>query len=97
MLYRIYTEDKHDGVAESLAALSFDALTIIRTEGYWKGQSEDSMIIEVLTDCATTVRLVAEKIRRVNDQEAVLITCHPVDSLMVSRPEFKTLHTTEVK
>ena len=78
MLYRIYTEDKCN--LASIVKKYFDSSTLIKATGYWQGQSEASTIIDIKTDDDFTetviwnpVYLLAEEIKRVNKQQAVMV------------------------
>lgn len=82
-LYRIYTENKNRAKVEEIANAWFDAYTIVEATGYWKGTREPSLILEFLTDKASTVRVVAQLIKGHNAQEAVLVVSSEVDSELV--------------
>jgi hypothetical protein len=84
--FRIYTENKRDGVAERLTAAHFDAFNITETTGFWKGQREDSIVIEILAadGYALKVDALAGELRRELQQEAVLVTAHDVDSKLIT-------------
>jgi hypothetical protein len=84
MLYRIYTENVGHTNAEYLAKKAFDAITVIQGIGYWKREREESVIIEILTDDCEGVKALAERIRKMNKQEAVLIVAIAADSILVT-------------
>lgn len=75
MLYRLYTEDKNREGIEQIISKYFDGFTLIPAIGYWKGNKEQSLIVEILSDkdVLPVVEQIAEEIKRVNDQQSVLI------------------------
>jgi len=88
-LYRIYTERKNlPEIERILTQAGFDGFTILDAVGFWKGKAEYSVVVEILTeddaqDFHVRVHKVAKTIKRVNAQDAVLITSSKVDSLLV--------------
>ncbi len=75
MLYRILTENKNLDNVKKLAAAHFDGFTIYKAVGYWKGNEEESLVIEIWAQekDEAMVRALAEKIKVINSQESVLI------------------------
>lgn len=77
-LYRIYTEDKNEQLIIELCNEYFDAYTLYYTVGYWKGKRELSLVIEIITEDMPQkygkVQGLANEIKILNNQEAVLIT-----------------------
>jgi hypothetical protein len=76
-LYRICTESGHtyDRNTYDILNKTFDGYTVIRTIGTWKGQKENSLIIEILgrpTD-RINVLVVCQKIKEANNQECILL------------------------
>jgi hypothetical protein len=72
--FKIYTENTNEKYIEELLNVSFDGFTIIHTTGFWKGQKEDSIIIEILTNNKTLIHAIAKQIKYINHQESILIT-----------------------
>jgi hypothetical protein len=72
--YKIYTERFANDKAQLIVARYFDAFTMYPTTGYWKGQVEDSVVFEILTDDSDRVLHAAEALRVELNQEAVLVT-----------------------
>jgi len=76
MLYRIFTEDipqNYDAITEQIASL-YEGFTILRGQGYWRLQPENSLVIEIVTvDEDVKVNHLAKAIKVVNNQEAVLV------------------------
>lgn len=71
--YQIMTEDKNRGAVLNILDAHFDGYTVVYGEGRWKGKSEQSMVIIVLTDRPVSVQMAAEEIKLVNQQESVLV------------------------
>jgi len=70
-LYRVFTETK-PGLAE-LVSKRFDGFTLVPATGYWLGEPEQSTVIEIVTDDGWSVFELAEDIKEVNGQDAVLV------------------------
>jgi hypothetical protein len=81
--FKIYTERKDERYIQRLLSVAFDGFTVIHTKGVWKGQSEDSIIIEILTNNKELVRAIASKIKAHNQQDAVLISESKVDAVLI--------------
>jgi TusA-related sulfurtransferase len=47
---------------------------VFRGEGYWQGQAEKSLLLEVYTNNKKLIRSIAERIKEHNQQQAVLVT-----------------------
>lgn len=75
MLYRILTENKNKVAVISAIAEHFAGFTVIEAMGYWRGAPEPCLIIEVdgTEGFAPCVEQVANIIRIINDQDAVLV------------------------
>lgn len=86
-VYRIYTERRGTWDDRTIREVGkrFSAFTIIRAQGYWEGKAEPAMIIEIITgmdgDAARVFEL-AEYLRVMNEQDAVLVTQHDVTTIM---------------
>jgi hypothetical protein len=72
-VYRMYTEDVNRNRIISVLNNHFDGYTIIPTIGAWRGQLEDSLLIEVFNTTKDVVLDAATEIARVNNQEAVAV------------------------
>jgi len=75
--YRIYTEDINKGtILFEASQLLPKGFTIINGMGYWRGVQEPCLIIEVtgLELLRQSIKQLAANIKRLNCQEAVLIT-----------------------
>lgn len=80
MLYRILTENKNYDETVRLVAEHFDGFTVIHADGFWKGQAEHSLVIEILPpvrmgdgEARTQVEKLAYAIKKQNDQQEVMI------------------------
>ena len=72
-VYRLYTE-RFDNLAP-IVCRYFDGATLFETIGIWQGKTELAACIEILGtgDDHSTVLLLAEEIRRTNDQQSVYV------------------------
>jgi hypothetical protein len=75
MLYRIMTEDINRDSIIAIVSQNFESFTIIPAMGYWRGNAEKSLIIEIIgnADDYGKIQDCADNIRRQNKQECVLI------------------------
>lgn len=75
MLFRIFTENKNQAQVEYIVSSHFDAFTIFKATGYWKGIPEHSLVIEVSGDdiIEASIRDMCAQIKSHNEQECVLI------------------------
>lgn len=80
-LYRIYTEKKNIGAIENLLNIYFKGYTLINGTGYYEGEKENSLIVEVILEPSGTnlnhdnLQKIADEIKKFNNQKSVLITC----------------------
>lgn len=82
MIYRIVTENKNKGeIAGILHNLGLD-FTMYPAEGSWKQVREVSLIIEFSPGVYTDVSIAAERIRLLNNQEAVLVQEIPSENYL---------------
>lgn len=80
ILYRIMTEEVNRAEIIKLADKYFDGYSTSRPdtrEGHWNGQEEKSLLIEVITDKKSDVMKLANDIKIMNKQEAVLVEAIP--------------------
>lgn len=75
MLYRILTEESEHNfrVVRKLMCDNFDGFTMYTGQGFWKGEFEIALIIEVVTDSEVDVLHVAATIREQCKQECVMV------------------------
>lgn len=81
MLYRLFTEDspayRHNVIA--IVSRWFDGFTLIPCVGHYKGQPENSVIVEIAVSDRESrnpdriIQDIAAEICRRNDQECVLV------------------------
>lgn len=82
--YRIYTEWRREwsGEAERLTSRYYKGFTVLRATGYWEGQRERSMVIEILVDEGSErkrIDALAREIKAALRQDAVLVVEQDVD------------------
>lgn len=73
MLYRIVTENINKARIIELITKYFDGFTLIEGQGYWRGKSEKTLIIEIMTTGCISVKRLTSCIKVLNSQESVLI------------------------
>ena len=75
MLYRIYTERKRVKAIRDIVSSHYEGYTLTGATGYWRKTREKSLIVEIITEAKELdkIRIIAEKIKSLNKQEAVLI------------------------
>ncbi len=76
MFYKLFTERKNVSWLKQMIAEYFPAFTIIESTGYWSGQSEKSIIIEIDTNLPSDehhIKEICSKIKGYNSQSAVLV------------------------
>lgn len=85
-LYRIYTELLEPvtlGKQLQTTSQCFNSFTVLHGTGYWQGQQEKSLIIEIVADgsIATQCEItsLAEEIKAIGKQEFILVTSQAVD------------------
>lgn len=77
ILYRILTEDKNRGDIIDYVSSWFDGFTTYNGVGYWRGQAESCLVIEIISNDAaekTTVLQLASWIKTHNQQDSVAVT-----------------------
>lgn len=90
MLYRVYVEDKTVWYGEDIgaspvriASTFFPCFTAFKAIGYWRGESERSVVIEVDTSDHATVYEMAREMKIRLEQESVLVVEIPSTSEVV--------------
>lgn len=68
--FQLYIGDAQEHHLEGILRLHVDGYTMVRTMGYWKGQTEDSIVVTVSTNRGAAVRLAKDLAARLN-QEAI--------------------------
>ncbi len=72
--YRIFTEDVNRDKILELAGKRFKGFTVTTGTGYFEGQPEAALILEIVTSDTPGVALLAEEIRKANSQQSVLVS-----------------------
>lgn len=74
MFYRIFTEKTNLEKTLEIISESFPfGFTYYFANGYWQGKTEESLVIEVETVFHNKVLAMAMDIKKVNNQDAVLV------------------------
>ena len=72
-VFRIYTENVNRKEVLQVVAKKFENFTFQPTTGYFRGQPEKSVVIEIVNASKKDVAQVAKRIRRINGQKSVLV------------------------
>jgi len=85
--YRIMTEDVNRDMVVSLAAARFNCFSVFTGIGYWQGNGENNLTIEIIdldgsigTD---SIESLAMAIKVANRQEAVLVTATEIEGKLI--------------
>ena len=75
-MFRIFTEDLNRDKIIRILTSQFSGFAIIPVIGFWKGEQEDGLTIEIVTadfkNDLAKVRQVCREIKVLNNQDAVL-------------------------
>jgi len=83
-MIRIITEDKNrEGIYRILSNHAADSFTVIPAVGFWKGEKENALVIEIVGASLETGTAIAQSIKGWNQQETVLVQYIPVESRFV--------------
>jgi hypothetical protein len=69
---RIYTEKKNSRRIAKLISGQFESFTIHPTVGYYRGNREPSIAIEIVAANPAAIRKLAERIKEMNGQKSIL-------------------------
>jgi len=76
MLYRIFTENLNTEKIADIVNKYFEGYTLLNGVGYWQGEKENCLIIEIITNNKSDIdkiELIAYAIKKLNHQQAILI------------------------
>ena len=85
VVFRLYTENKNKPGIEKIVSKFFKGFTLIHGRGYWEGNREESLIIEIVGDIRdqSAIEKLAKEIKRENKQESVLLQKALIDQLFI--------------
>lgn len=86
--WRLYTEDINREYIESSTSAYFNSFSIYTQVGYWKGTKENSLVVEVITNESLdkiVMTALSDAIRSHNNQQAVMLTCEPIEMFMIEK------------
>ncbi len=84
ILYRILTENKNKDKIVDLATCYFESFTMLKAQGYWQGQPENSLIIEiVLPKISLAPYTLASRIKNLNYQQCVMVQAINIESQLI--------------
>ena len=72
-VYRIYTEDVRRKEIIKATAELFDNFTLHPTTGFFNGQAEKSIVIEIVKATDANIERLAHKIQELNGQKTMLV------------------------
>lgn len=85
--YRIMTEDTNRARLTALVSERFDCFSVYNGTGYWKGNAEQSLTIEIIDVDGSipsgAIDSLALAIKELNKQEAVLITVSDIEGKLI--------------
>ena len=83
----IFTEDKNRTEIEKILSSRLEGFTLLFGQGFWVGAGityhENSLVIMVLTKEEEVIRDIAREIKRVNQQESILVTSFKTKGEMI--------------
>lgn len=71
-IHRLYTEQKNKRFITRLLSEHFESFTLQPVTGYHKGNSEKSIVVEIVGASPSAIRKVAERIKKMNGQQSIL-------------------------
>jgi hypothetical protein len=72
IINRLYTEQKNKRVITRLLSEHFESFTLQPATGYYKGNSEKTIVVEIVGGRRSAIRHVAERIKKMNGQKSIL-------------------------
>ena len=84
--YRLYTENKNASEVEQEVSKYFKSFNVSYPTGFWKGERENSLVIEVINDGVNTfsgLGIIATWIKIHNKQQNVLITTENIEADLI--------------
>lgn len=83
---RPFTPEQRDEAIQRVAA-RFDAFTLVRASGYWRGHPEDTFRFEIIagSGAAFSIRELARELAEAFDQESVLVTQNRTHATLIAQ------------
>ena len=81
--YTLYTEDTNAIELQELAGKYFEAFTMYRADGYWKGTKEPALVIVIMGafEDGPIIAKLSKDICDMNEQESVIIATATLDMM----------------
>jgi len=73
IIHRIYTEEKNKKSIVALVSHQCESFTVQPTLGYYRGRAEKSIVIEIAGASELKIKRLADRIRKMNGQQSILI------------------------
>jgi hypothetical protein len=91
-VYRIYTEDVRRKEIIKAVARQFENFTLHPTTGFYNGQAEKSIVIEIVKATDEEIEAVAHRIQELNGQKTILIMSLSGEAVVRQADGVKTRH-----
>jgi hypothetical protein len=85
ILYKILTEDLNREEVYRMVSALFNGFTVYQASGFWKGNAELSLVIEIIAENYDRHQIVAlcEAIKQHNRQQCVMLVKIPVEMELI--------------
>jgi hypothetical protein len=80
MIHRLYTERKNKRLIIRLLGEHFESFTLQPVTGYYQGNSEKAIVVEIVGATPSAIRKVAAQIKKMNGQKSILTVRFPAQS-----------------
>lgn len=91
IIYRLYAENINKDKIREIVSKRFDEFTMIEAQGYWKGNKENNLVIEIVADKfyvnAILIKEIAREICEMNKQERVMVIDAHVNQEFIGKGE----------
>jgi hypothetical protein len=82
-IHRLYTEQKNKRLITRLLKEHFESFTLQPVTGYYRGNSEKAIVVEIVGATPSAIRKVAEQIKKMNGQKSILAIRFPAKSNVI--------------
>jgi hypothetical protein len=82
-IHRLYTEQKNKRLITRLLSEHFESFTLQPVTGYYQGNSEKAIVVEIIGARPSAIRKVADQIKKMNGQKSILTISFPAQSNVI--------------